>query len=245
MDCRMFVSYGTWDFNSRVYRALISASEKDIFLENRSHYNGWGMALFSEGMEIYLRSSRPIYHDLLGAEFLRMGKSYALFHARLASTGEPTVGADDSHPYRIQGDETIYIAHNGHVKKEIVGKEFNIEYGNKTDTEVIAFLLSRLEGNARERIKKLIDILHEINANETLNLFFLVNSRIKRTFYYYSEFNAREKYLTLFKWRENGNIAVMSSTIAYYLGLIDQELNILSEKVEKVEKGKLMGEDSP
>ncbi|MBD6955665.1 MAG: hypothetical protein ACP5G5_04305 [Thermoplasmata archaeon] len=235
MDCRMFISSGNRNFNARLYRSLLFASERDVFLENRSHNSGWGIAILSENEEIYWRSSIPIYEYIMPLNIFPE-RSYAMFHARLASTGEPINGANDSHPYRVQGEETIYIAHNGHVKKEILGKEFNIEFRNKTDTEVLAFILSIMDGDSYTRIRKMIDTVHDLGANETLNLMFLVNSRSSLRGYYYSEFSTREKYLTLFKYLEGDNRAVVSSTIAYYLGLIDLEHRVISGNVEPVER---------
>ncbi|MEL9999102.1 MAG: hypothetical protein QXG55_00280 [Thermoplasmata archaeon] len=243
MDCRMFVSVGTKEFSSWIYNALLLASKDDIFLKefskNTSHNNGWGMVIFSNEKEIYLRSSRPIYNDNIDLNFFNSSKIYSLFHARLASTNEPKNGPDDSHPYRIDGEETIYLAHNGHVKKEIIGKKYGINVNNKTDTEVMAFMLSKFDGKAEERIKNMINDLHKLDAVETLNLLFLVNERVNKKIYYYSEFTSREKYLTLFKYKENDNVAIMSSTIAYKLNLVDSELGLLSENVEKVETKKL------
>ncbi|MVT12863.1 MAG: hypothetical protein GPW16_01065 [Euryarchaeota archaeon] len=239
MHCRMFVSNGDRYFNSRLYRALLFASERDVFLENRSHNSGWGMAILSDGREIYLRSLTPIYEDIIPLNIFPE-RSHALVHARLASTDEPTRLADDSHPYRIGGEHTIYIAHNGHVRKEIIGKEFNIEYRNKNDTEVLALLLSSMEGDPYDRIRKTIDIVYDLGANETLNLLFLVNGREYVKFYYYSDFKSKEKYLTLFRYVNGANVAIMSSTVAYYLNLIDENLKILSGNVEPVERMKLM-----
>lgn len=239
MDCRMFVSSGDREFNSRLYRALLFASERDVFMENRSHDSGWGMAILSPTKEIYWRGLGPIFEYIIPSSIFPE-RSYVMFHARLASTGEPVKSADDSHPYRVNGEETVYIAHNGHVKKEILGKEFGIKVDNKTDTEVLAFILSIMDGDATLRIRKMIETVHDLGAGETLNLLFLVNRRYSYRILYYSEFSSREKYLTMFRYSDDSRFAVMSSTVAYYLNMIDLDLKSKSEKVEPVETSKLM-----
>ncbi len=241
MDCRMFLYYGDAKVAMNFQNSLKLAAKKDIF-NNKSHGDGWGSVILSKNSETYIRRSESIYnHDQLEYFINSDGKIAILSHARLASETEQKRGWIDVHPFRIfMENETLYIAHNGYIDKKKLEEGYGIKTKNFTDSESFAYLIQRMDGDAMGNIKEIIDFLHKNGLAGTLNLLCLgYRYDGKLRICYYSDFITKnENYSSLIEYHNKEEISVMSSTVAYYLNLVDDELKPLKNNVSKVEKGK-------
>ena len=237
----MFLYLGKNENVSKYFESLKLSAGKDVFSNNKKHGDGYGFVILNKNSESFMRKSNPIYDENSFMDYLK-GRMAILAHARLASETEQKRGWIDDHPFRIfKENETFYIAHNGFVDKKKIAEKFGINTKNLTDTETFAYAIQSMKGNVIQNIEELIEILHERELLDTLNLLCLgydYDGKIKLC--YYSDFNdPRENYLSLIEYKNDDFISVMSSTVAYYLNLVDLNLNPLHEKVIKVEKNKL------
>ncbi|MGC8565466.1 MAG: class II glutamine amidotransferase [Thermoplasmata archaeon] len=243
MDCRMFAFSGNVMDAINIQKSLAEAAKNDIFDGNKSHGDGWGSAVISNDQELLIRRKIPIFEDSFMDIIKNLaGKIVLISHARLASETEEKRGWMDSHPFRIfKENETFYIEHNGYIDKYLLNRKFGIEIKNFTDTEAFSFLLQKLNGDFIENIKNIIDVLHEGTLAGTLNLICAgYDYKNKRKICYYSDFNSKkEDYLRLFEFKKDESFSVMSSTVAYYLNIIDENMNYRNNNVKMIEKGKL------
>lgn len=238
----MYGYSGDSAFAELIMKALSDAAKKDVFYDNKTHSDGWGMAIISGNQEMYVRKSEPIFKNDFSFVSSSNDKILMLAHARLASETEQKRGWIDSHPFRIfNEEETFYIEHNGYVDKNRLASKFNINIKNLTDTETFAYLLQNLDGNFVEKVKSLLEILHDGGLAGALNLICAgYDYSGKKKICYYSDFtSSKENYLTLVEYSENGNFSVMSSTVAYYLSLVDINFNIINKNAKKVIKDRL------
>ncbi|MGC8992511.1 MAG: class II glutamine amidotransferase [Thermoplasmata archaeon] len=241
--CRMILFKGNDDFVLNLIEALKRASKSDIFNNFKSHKDGWGIVFSYENYEIFYKSKNPIYEEDF-KNYLKNEYSYGILHARLASPQEPKLTPLNSHPFLIHGEnEIIYMAHNGSIKKDFIGKKFNIDFENRTDSEVFSMMLEKLDGNYHERIKNGIDFIISNSLSNMLNLFCLIRTyENKRVICYFSNYYddiEKTNYYPIYKYEINNNLAIMSSTVAYEMGFLDKNGNIIQKNVEKVRKNKI------
>ena len=233
--CRMVVFKGENNFGIELIKSLKKAAKNDIFNNFTSHKDGWGGIILDEKKELLIKSTIPIYNENVESLFV-YSNIYGLFHARFAAPKEPIIGPIDSHPFIIHGDnEIVYIAHNGWINKKIIGEEFKINYEFKNDTEVFAQLIEKFDGNIKERIIKAIKFTNEHALLGALNLLCIISKYDnKKEICYYSKSKENDIYIRLFKYEKNGNFAVMSSSVAFEMGFIDEngkKLNSFTEEV--------------
>ena len=107
---------------------LIEAARKDPLRRNTSHGDGWGLVAYTgNGLLLHYRSGKPIYdesEERIAREFVDMlgGKMWVIVHARRA-TDPVLIDAIFPHPYlESTPGELIYIAHNGSIIRERLGK---------------------------------------------------------------------------------------------------------------------------
>ena len=198
---------------------LVKAAEKDP-ITGDVHGDGWGIVAYTtSGTLIHYRSSLPIFKDKKVFDLISFleGKMWVIVHARLASQKE-LVDARFSHPYlETTPNELIYIAHNGSVDKELLGKEMGLDPKLMVDSELIGKFIAR-EGISR------LDRLKEYTKS-ALNLFILRIPRDKSSppslyyFNYYNEDYVKKKGIPseYYKFYKKGN-AVFSSSLAYFCG---------------------------
>jgi predicted glutamine amidotransferase len=245
----MFAVRGSAKFASKLQEALISAAQSDDFRANRgSHDSGWGGVWYSEREEKYYRTTTPIFEDPKSAQFFDQNDPIVgLSHARLKAEGEPVRGPYDSHPFEAHfGEELVYLSHNGHIDKYKLAERVGVADASKlNDSEVFAFLLEKTEGKSTmERLENAIEFVRKIGAMEgALNL--MVMSMIrggKKKIYYHCDYlnETKELYYSLYTFSENGDLAVMSSTVAYKLGLIDLTGIPRAPKVLKCERKRVL-----
>ena len=105
---------------------LIEAARNDP-LNGFVHGDGWGLVAYTDnGLLLHYRSGKPIYDEGDVANKLvdmLSGRMWVIIHARRA-TDPILINAIFSHPYlESTPSELIYIAHNGSIDKERLGKE--------------------------------------------------------------------------------------------------------------------------
>ncbi|MEM3264875.1 MAG: hypothetical protein QXH07_02860 [Thermoplasmata archaeon] len=240
--CRMFVFKGDVLFGTQLLNSLTKAAKSDIFNNFKSHKDGWGGVVLGKQKEQLTKSMIPIYDDNTSKIFdIDDSEVYGLFHARLTAPNEPVLWPFHSHPYVIHGnDESIYIAHNGWVDKKIIGEKYDIHYVNRNDTEVLALMIEKLQGNIRDRLHSAIDFINENALLGALNLMCVINGNDgKKEICYYSKSKDKSIYITLFKYNKGDDFAVMSSSVAFEMGYIDVNSKIKNEYVMPVPQGKL------
>jgi len=233
--CRMVVFKGENNFGIELVKSLKKAARNDRFNNFKSHADGWGGIIMDENKEILIKSIKPIYDENLDL-FSTSSFIYGLLHARKAAPNEPLIGPIDSHPFIIHSDnEIVYIAHNGWINKKVIGEKFNINYNLKNDSEVFAHLIEKFDGNIKERIMKAIEFTNEFALLGALNLLCIISGYDnKKNLCYYSKSKENNIYYKLFKYEKNKNFAVMSSTVAFEMGFIDENGNKLNTYIEEV-----------
>ncbi|GGM73246.1 class II glutamine amidotransferase [Thermogymnomonas acidicola] len=236
--CRMFASFSRRAEQQSIVSALVRAARNDVFRNGEAHRDGWGCALASGDAVFTWRSTRPIYQDLpaipdaLGQTFL------ALFHARLAADGEPVNAPAYSHPFTVTAqDGHMYVCHNGWVDKEKVGREYGVRVEGKSDTQVMCEAMSTLGKGAFEGFREVMEFCRENAMKGALNVLalFIGNGRMAEV-YYHSSLLKESVYGRLYSRQTGGSFAVMSSTVAYYMGLIDASGQPLVQDTMAVEE---------
>jgi glutamine amidotransferase len=237
----MFGFVGSISFGKELLESLVKASKNDVLGDGISHSDGWGYALFSNITEKSYRSTKPIYVDDSSQIFDRFqGKLCGVFHARYSAPNEPKIGPFDSHPFQIRtGAEIAYLAHNGWIDKKKIGEKFSMPY-EMNDTEVFASWVERLDGTFIKRMEEGIDFVKNEALLGSLNLICVIEKRDgTKGICYYSKYKEEKLYYQLYTLEQGKNFAVMSSTMAYYLKLLDKKGNILNKKLKTVEQEKL------
>ena len=193
---------------------ILSAKEDPITHE--SHKDGWGIVAYDGEKMIYYRSVNPIFNEsevLFNLINLLNSESKVIIHARLASD-KKLVSSYLSHPYMESNENfIIYVAHNGVVDKEELGKVLNIDSRLMVDSELIGKYVS-IHG-----IEKVKDL--QTYTKSALNLFILKIDRESKEahLYYYNYYNVNylrkkgvpEEYYYLYR----GEDYVFSSSLAY------------------------------
>ncbi|MGC8581518.1 MAG: hypothetical protein ACP5RS_03055 [Thermoplasmata archaeon] len=248
--CRMFGYNGNVDFGKRMIKSLYESSRKDVFKENKAHKDGWGGVLINRESEEYIRYTTPLSSNNIQTFFNeKKGNYYGLFHARLSSPNEPKMGPFNSHPFiiHINGKEIAYIAHNGHLDKSKIAKNMGMDNNalkNISDTETFSMYVEKLEGNFIDRLKKATEFVNENDPSAFLNLICLVVNREGNDYIcYYSKYKVELQdsiYYKLLKYNNGPNKAIMSSTLGYYLGFLDEKGNISEKNVEWASEGNVM-----
>ncbi|MGC8497646.1 MAG: hypothetical protein ACP5NL_06600, partial [Thermoplasmata archaeon] len=98
----------------------------------------------------------------------------------------------------------------------------------------------KLQGNIKGRLYSAIDFVNENALLGSLNLMCIINGNDgKREICYYSKSKDESLYITLFKYNNGNDFAVMSSSIAFEMGYIDKNGKIKNEYVEPVPQDEL------
>lgn len=230
--CRMVAYFGTSRERLRqLFDCLKEAAKRDVYYKNVSHADGWGVLLLTRDRLIHYRDANPIYFQDLPF-FVQDEAMMVIIHARQASE-KSLISSIFSHPYVETNDRHIYyLAHNGTVDKERLGKELGINPERMVDSELLLKYLA-LKGDSEREIEKLKDY-----TKSSLNIILLKIERNKRASlyvmnYYKSEYvkakEINEKYYILYHINKDGK-AVFSSTVGYYC----------NEEGEEIEQGKLV-----
>ena len=213
-----------------LFSCLVRSAKKDP-ITGDVHGDGWGVVAYTDaGTLIHYRSALPIFEDNKANKVLELleGKMWVIAHARLA-TDKSLVDAKFSHPYlETTPDELIYVAHNGSVDKEGLGRYLGIDAKYMVDSELIGkfFVKEGLDQLSLDKLKGF--------TRSALNVFILRvprNSREPKLYYlnfyrqeYIEKRGIPEEYYKLYR----KNNAVFSSSLAYFCG-----------KGSQVEVGKL------
>jgi predicted glutamine amidotransferase len=104
---------------------------QDIETACANNPDGFGFAIRIDDNII---TSRGLNADKVIDKFFTIKEAYpdsdAMFHARLATHG--TINNENCHPFRVQGDKRLVLAHNGILPMEVPIK------GNRSDTRIFA-----------------------------------------------------------------------------------------------------------
>jgi predicted glutamine amidotransferase len=244
----MFGVAGSTELARELQEALIAAARHDDFsTKNPIHKDGWGGIFYSQHEQNFVRSTIPIFDDKQAPNFFSIseGNLTGLSHARLKAKGEPVNGPFDSHPFAIHfAEELAYVEHNGHINKKRLGKIVALDVSKLNDSEVFSYLIESMSGNFEERFRKAIRVVYDRDALiGALNLIALEITRNgkRRVYYYWDDNNSskespRKLYYPLYVLKDRRGSAVMSSTVAYKMGLIDENGKPLSGKIRESKK---------
>uniref|UniRef100_A0A7C4D7T6 Glutamine amidotransferase type-2 domain-containing protein n=2 Tax=Staphylothermus marinus TaxID=2280 RepID=A0A7C4D7T6_STAMA len=241
-----------------ILNSFIKSSERDILLEklsNRSsHSDGWGLASIGLANNtpsiLFHKTLLPIYHsqsrDIVELFIKRMelyDNIKVIVHSRLSSRREP-YGERYSHPFEVlENNLTIWFIHNGGVDKKELSKEIGINPYYYSDSWISAIYISKylnkcveketdLDNCVIDSYRNLIKYTIENSALDTGLLLLYKDTPYLYTSFYvkgYMEMNDdRKEYYNMYKYVEEGFIAVSSSTVKYYssrdFSLIEQGL---------------------
>uniref|UniRef100_A0A7J2U4I5 Glutamine amidotransferase type-2 domain-containing protein n=1 Tax=Ignisphaera aggregans TaxID=334771 RepID=A0A7J2U4I5_9CREN len=220
--------------------SFVEGSANDFVLDSikkgrRSHNHGWGYAYVYKYLNdlgvMFYKTSAPITSNM-PRKIVSLPKHFnwlvMLMHSRLTS-GEP-IDVSNSHPYHVHipGKLSLWLAHNGSVKKDFIARELSMLgiVNMYSDTyflsQWIATNISKPDINAFEdAIKHLIDL----NIVETsLNLVAIVmDENNKRVFgaavnYVVGKGLETYDYYKLYKVVvDRKTIIIASSTISLYM----------------------------
>ena len=243
----MFGVKGSSSFAIRLQESLKLAAKSDYFSKNRiSHDDGWGGVWFSKDRQFYWRTTIPIFKDKLAGRFFPSSSQTiaGLSHARKAAPNEPIRGPFDSHPFFTHlGENLIYVTHNGHINKSKFKTRLGLDTNDLNDTEAFTFLIQKMKGTTESRLQSSIDLINESEAMlGALNLIVLsVRRNGDHDLFYYSDFpeGRNDLYYSMYTNKYNRRDAVMSSTVAYLQGLIDQNGECIKPNARKVPLRKL------
>lgn len=246
--CRMYAVRGSPEFASKLTAALRRAAAKDhLSTKKVSHSDGWGSAVFSTDTQKCAKSARPIYSDDYSLKLFEdtAGQVSAVVHARLAAPNEPVRGAIDSHPFStVIGESTVYLCHNGWVDKYILARGTGLDPAKMNDSEVFLRTLELQNGTVENRLAAAI---HDAESKQALkgalNLFVMeVNHDNACRIYYYSDYRDESKalYYDFYSYSRADSASVMSSTVAYEMGLIDESGRTLSPEVRRIPKREVL-----
>jgi predicted glutamine amidotransferase len=243
----MFGIKGSSSSAVRLHESLIRAARSDSFSNKRiAHDDGWGGVWFSKDNQFLWRTTIPIFEDKMAMRFFPKTTQTitGLSHARKAAPNEPVRGPFDSHPFFTRvGENMIYVTHNGHIDKSKLKTRLGLDTNDLNDTEAFTFLIEKTKGTVESRLQTCIDLVYESGAMlGALNLIVLsMNRNGDHDLFYYSDFpeGKNDLYYSLYIDRNNRSNAVMSSTVAYHLGLIDQSGECVKQNAVKVPLRKL------
>jgi predicted glutamine amidotransferase len=104
---------------------------EDIETACDNNPDGFGFAI---RINDTILTSRGLDKDRIINKFLAIKEAYpnsdGMFHARLATHG--TINTENCHPFRVQGDKRLVLAHNGILPMEVPIKS------NRSDTRIFA-----------------------------------------------------------------------------------------------------------
>jgi glutamine amidotransferase len=252
----MFLSVSEKNELLKVYESLRKAAESDIFYNKVQHNSGWGCFIANKQESILYKTLTPIYKDKEILNALKDNQHalkdnqlyYSIFHARLAGENQPTRGFVDSHPYVIYTDDSlIALAHNGSIEKNAVSKELNLRPELYTDTEILALLFKKFqEYDIEKALGEVNKYIKDIGAfNGTFNVIAIKIKRQESTISlssacvsdYPNEEN--KKYRTMILFNNGKTFLAMSSTVAYYYGIIDENLELKNTNSKICDIGKV------
>ncbi|AFZ69835.1 hypothetical protein Calag_0043 [Caldisphaera lagunensis DSM 15908] len=243
--CRLFIANAKGSFIEKLYNSLMNAAGNDIFAKGLTHDTGWGYYIANSNISNFYKSGSPIFKDKISLNIDEDKNYHAIFHARLAAKGQPIRGFIDSHPYLIHNkDSLLILAHNGVVDKEIISKELNVDYRLYTDSEILGLLLSKFDGDIDKILYDADKYIKEIGA--FIGTFNVIAMKIKRdqdnikiSSACISDYpdNKEDNYKKMVIYKNGDNIAAMSSTVAYYYGILDENGNIIDKNSMICEKG--------
>lgn len=224
--CRMFAYLGSSPRKvEELLDCLKKSAEKDVYLNNSSHPDGWGFVLLTKDKIFHYRSANPIFNEEFPIN-LKSEEMMLIVHARQA-TDKSLVGSQFSHPYVESNEKAIYyFAHNGSVDKEALSKILNINSVRMVDSELaLKYIINGdIFGNIHSLKKftksSLNMFLLEIERNGNASLYYM--NYVNRN--YLQSKNISDIYYKMYIDNENG-IAVYSSTINYYCNNKGKEVN--------------------
>lgn len=212
--CRFYIYSGVPDVD--LHKALRLAAERDPYAPGGfQHKDGWGYAVYlMNGSVAYYRSGTPVWED---PHVPPLGLA-GLSHARAASPGEP-VGPLYSHPFQTNtGDGRIlYVAHNGSVDKEGMGRALGLNPARFSDSWVLAIFLASRWDDPRGALAAA-----ERYVKTALNLAVLELPGPRLYAYSFYKLPGVDKeryeaYYRLYRIRGRGWEAVVSSTLVKYV----------------------------
>jgi len=235
---------------SSLLEALAKAAHHDVFDNMSSHADGWGLYAIGDQGALHYRSVTSMWEDLTYALVAKAADSFKamIAHARMASRGEPKGSPLFSQPFLVQVNErSVVLAHNGSVNKVRLAEwlGFRADLGYVTDSELLALAASKVDFSiAAELVERLREIVMKANAAKgALNLLaMVVDPRSASASLACLEEHPRvnEEYYAMFFFSRGSFKAFMSSTVAYYAGLIKSDLSVDSDYVNRCTPGEVV-----
>jgi len=141
----------------------------------------------------------------------------------------------------------VALAHNGSVNKARLAEwlGFRVDLSYVTDSELLALAASKVDfSSAAELVERLREIVMKANAAKgALNLLAMVvdpRSASVSLACLEEHPHVNEKYYAMFSFSRGNFKAFMSSTVAYYAGLVKSDLSISSGYVNRCPLGEVV-----
>ena len=189
------------------------------------HPDGWGIYATCRDVELYFRSSKPIYEDEdtfknIVKTLCKFEKLLTIMHIRAASEGEP-IGFEHSHPYMIDfGNVKVVLAHNGAVKKidilDSIGMPYLKDY--VTDSKALSIYIAYMLNKGKNIDDIIIEIMEKYTKTALMTSIYIrdLNSRkLVITSHITERARRRESYYRLYKVIGDEFTIYMSSSLVY------------------------------
>lgn len=242
------------DLLKQLVKQFVKASSNDVYLRGRRHSDGWGYAGFGflEQREIpvlmFYKTISPIDSsyslEIIEALLSRASKFntlYLILHSRLAGSIEP-YGEIYAHPYVVEEKRfNLWFIHNGGVDKFKLAENLGLNPLLYTDSWLAALHLAKQISGCNEIndecvTSAYIELNKFVTKGSSLNTALMVlteRGASLYTTYMPSDEALYDVYYKLYVYSDNDNVAVFSSTVAYYL----EENGGFKGKVKPLEKG--------
>lgn len=173
---------------------------KTFISHSDEHPNGWGMALFDEGLSVVHEPVRASNSKKLEQLLQRpISSADMLAHIRLATKGY--VELENTHPFvkRDENGRVWTFAHNGTIfKAPVLNKYQEVQIGSTDSERILYYIIDRVnEEIGSDRIELIESIARDLSEHNKLN-FILHDGE-----YYYVHINEGG---TLHKLEDDGSV---------------------------------------
>lgn len=190
--CRVLFAVGSGSEMVPLVRALVKASEKDLYKEARGregqHRSGWGYILLKRDTLMHYRSIRPIFKDPMGVNSLigsLDGFAVLMVHTRAASQGKKNLLNTQPFAFSSARGFSCWIYHNGDLDKRKILQLAGFDEAplkNASDSYVMGlYLCGNIESPGREELlKRYSTILTAVNTSlNTGAVFISADGKVK------------------------------------------------------------------
>jgi len=249
--CRIAVILGdksSSDMAIDVLRAFISASKSEIFSERiKSHKDGWGYVAmtFRDDQRpisvVMYKSAAPVFSDVMGVkqleEIIRGSERYIIvMHSRAASYGRRNV--HNAHPFHLSGKEyDMWIVHNGTMYRERLLELLNKKLvGEISDTYFLGeYIYRSVDSPCVQSLVNAFSSVKGLTKSAMITASLLYEQEDEKVHLFVTNYYTKNgKYYTLYllDMRDEGLLALYSSTVGHYLArTLDPSKDVLGQEI--------------